>query len=645
MEKVKSVAGKVLYGLIFIVIIPLLLILWAVGTEGLINLPVPENPVSGYILSISGLIIMLSGMLQLMIHGKGLPMNAYPPEVFVRKGLYSLTKHPVYAGAVFISFGLSIIWHSSSGIWLVTPLFTLMTVAYVAGFENEKTLMRFGKPEFRTFLSLPQNDGKQPLLHERLSSFLLAFIPWIVVYEAFILAGVPRDAIYTNLSFEARLPVWEYAEPVYAFTYIFVLLIPFVIRTREALNKFVKEVWFAICLIGLIWFVIPFAVLQREIMPHNLLSRIILFERSTDGETGALPSFHVVWAFIAARYFAGSFKKSAWVWYTVASLISLSCIATGNHSIADVIAGILITPVFAYGKESWDLIRRGAEALANSWQEWRIGPLRIINHGFYGGSSGFAGMLITGWFLGPRYALAAFIVMIFVIIGAGLWAQIIEGSSRLLRPYGYYGGLIGGITGCALVSFIFPVSFALLLGSYAMAASWIQALGRLRCLVQGCCHGKQANENIGIRFTHPLSRVNKISGLAGTPLHPTQLYSIGCNIVSALILIRLYNIGLPALFIVGIYFILNGLGRFVEESLRGEAQTPYWAGMRIYQWIAIVNIAAGAILTTLPSHVFLSFRVNLISVLLAAVMGFIVMFVSGVDFPESDKRFARLTSN
>jgi prolipoprotein diacylglyceryltransferase len=235
--------------------------------------------------------------------------------------------------------------------------------------------------------------------------------------------------------------------------------------------------------------------------------------------------------------------------------------------------------------------------------------------------------------------------LIFVIVGAGLWAQIIEGSSKLLRPYGYYGGLIGGIIVCILVSLIFSINLFIVLASFAMAGPWIQSIGRLRCLVQGCCHGKPSNQNIGIRFTHPLSRVNKISGLSGVPLHPTQLYSIGTNIIAGLILIRLFSLGMPSTFIIGIYFILNGIGRFVEESFRGEAQTPYWAGMRIYQWIAIINIFIGACFTVIPNSGVLSFQPNIKSLFLAIIMGILVTIASGVDFPESNRRFARLTSN
>jgi protein-S-isoprenylcysteine O-methyltransferase Ste14 len=121
MEANKSYLGKTLYGLLFVVALPVLLVLWSKATGGLINLPVPDNSVSGYILSIAGLILMLSGMIFLWVYGKGLPMNAYPPEKLVKKGIYSITKHPIYSGAVLICFGISVIFHSASGLWLVSP--------------------------------------------------------------------------------------------------------------------------------------------------------------------------------------------------------------------------------------------------------------------------------------------------------------------------------------------------------------------------------------------------------------------------------------------------------------------------------------------------------------------------------------------
>jgi membrane-associated phospholipid phosphatase len=599
---------------------------------------------SGYILLTAGAFLVISGMWHLRIYGHGLPMNAFPPERFVKKGIYAFIKHPIYTGAVLLSFGLSGITHSSSGFWLISPLFTLMIVAYVVGFENERTQVIFGNQEYKTYLSLPATSDSSPSYIERISSYFLAFVPWLLVYEAFIYIGAPKDAVCTNLLFEEGWPVWEFSEVFYAFTCLFALSIPLVIKTRKQLRCFITDLWFATIIVGIIYLVFPLAVKQKDFIPHSFFGHLILFERSLDGEAAALPSFHVIWAFISATYFSRSITRFKWSWYVLAVLISVSCITTGSHSLLDVIAGFCMFLIIVNKRKIWDHIRFLSERLANSWHEWRLGSVRIINHGFYGGAAGFTGTLLAGSFLGQQYALAGFIIVLFIIAGAGLWAQFIEGSPKLLRPYGYYGGVVGLLFASTLAYFLFSVDFFVILASFAMAAPWIQSIGRLRCLVQGCCHGKLSSNEIGIRFTHPNSRVNKISGLSGAALHPTQLYSIGTNLITGLVLLRLFSIHMPSAFIIGIYLIFNGLGRFVEESFRGEAQTPFWAGMRIYQWIAIINIIVGAFFTTIPNTRALSFQFNIETLFLAIIAGILVTIASGVDFPGSNRRFARLTS-
>lgn len=644
MGKTKEITGKVLYGLLFAAIIPVILILWAKYTRNIVTLPLPDNLLFEYILLITGAIFVCSGLWNLWRSGNGLPMNAFPPKKFVKNGIYAFTRHPIYSGAALISFGLSAVTRSASGFWLISPIFTLLMFAYVQGFENEKIQSVFGKQDYKPFLSLPSASNIMPSFSDRISSYILVFVPWLIIYEAFIFIGAPKDAISTNLSFEEYLPVWEFSEAFYLFAFLFSLSVPLVIKTRKQLRCFIADIWFTIIIVGIIYLVFPMIVKQKDFIPHSFLGRLILLERATDGESGALPSCHVIWAFVAATYFSRSFVRLKWVWYALAALISVSCITTSAHSLLDVAAGFCTFIIIIYRQQIWNYIRLQAEGLSNSWREWRIGQVRIINHGFYGGAAGFAGVLLAGSFLGRQYALVGFLILIFIIIGAGLWAQIIEGSPKLLRPYSYYGGLTGGIIACVLAHFVFSIDFFILLASYAIAAPWIQATGRLRCLVQGCCHGKPSSENIGIRFVNPNSRVNKISGLSGVPLHPTQLYSIGTNIITGLVLIRLFNIGISSSFMVGIYLILNGTGRFVEESFRGEAQTPYWTGLRIYQWMAILNILFGIIFTAIPNRAVLVFQPNLLSLILAIGMGILVTIASGVDFPESNRRFARLTS-
>jgi len=483
MGEIKTITGKILYGLLFVTVIPFLLILWAKYTGNIVKLPLPENLLFGYILLIAGALFVFSGMWNLWRFGHGLPMNAFPPKRFVKKGIYAFTKHPIYSGAVMISFGLSVVTRSASGFWLVSPLFTIMIVAYVVGFENERTRIIFGAQDYKTFLSLPIASSISPLFIERISSYFLVFVPWLLVYEAFIFIGASKDAISTNLSFEESWPIWEFSAVFYLFTYLFALLVPLIIKTKEQLKCFITDLWFATIIVGIIYFVFPFIVNQRAFIPHSFFGQLLLFDRSLDGETAALPSFHVIWAFLAARYFSRSIIRFNWIWYILAFLISVSCITTGSHSLLDVIAGFCVFLIIVYRLQIWNYIRLQTERLSNSWHEWRWGHVRLINHGFYGGASGFAGTLLAGFFLGRQYAIVGFIIMIFVIIGAGLWAQFIEGSSKLLRPYGYYGGLTGGIVACTLASIIFSINIYNLLASFAMASPWIQSIGRLRCLV------------------------------------------------------------------------------------------------------------------------------------------------------------------
>ena len=132
--------------------------------------------------------------------------------------------------------------------------------------------------------------------------------------------------------------------------------------------------------------------------------------------------------------------------------------------------------------------------------------------------------------------------------------------------------------------------------------------------------------------------------LRGVPVYPTPLYSILWNAYIALAMWRLWELRFPLHFIGGIYLMLNGLGRFVEEAYRGEPQTPVFGGLRLYQWIALSTILIGALLTALgrsdPAPVS-EFHWQVLPV--AIVFGIVCWFALGVDFPDSNRRFARLT--
>jgi prolipoprotein diacylglyceryltransferase len=183
----------------------------------------------------------------------------------------------------------------------------------------------------------------------------------------------------------------------------------------------------------------------------------------------------------------------------------------------------------------------------------------------------------------------------------------------------------------------------MLFGAFFTAAPLIQGTGRLRCLVQGCCHGRPSPDYLGIRYHHPLSRVCRMAHWTGTPVYPTQLYSIIGNAVILGVLLRLWLSGAGLSFITGTYLILSACARFMEEGYRGEPQTVRYGGLAIYQWLALLFVLSGAVVMALPSPPAPPAGGSAVQPLLYAVpFGLLVWFAMGVDFPESDRRFSRL---
>jgi hypothetical protein len=265
--------------------------------------------------------------------------------------------------------------------------------------------------------------------------------------------------------------------------------------------------------------------------------------------------------------------------------------------------------------------------------------VRIINHGVYGGIGAFLVVAIAGTLMGPDHTGVLVVTGAAALAGAGLWAQLVEGSPRLLRPFGFYGGLFAVMAAGLLSS-----APMLVMAAYGVGAPWVQSTGRLRCLVQGCCHGRPAGPGIGIRYVNERSRVCRLADLKGVPLHPTPLYSILWNVPIAMVMTRLWVVHAPLSLIVGLYLILTGIGRFCEEGYRGEPQTPILAGLRLYQWIAIGTVLGGAAITALvrgspaPAACFSGLVLGI-----AAGFGVVSTLLLGVDAPESNRRFARLT--
>jgi prolipoprotein diacylglyceryltransferase/protein-S-isoprenylcysteine O-methyltransferase Ste14 len=595
MSASSDVPAKIVYGVLFVVALPVLLVLWARATEGLVPVTPVHARVAGSGLTVAGGSLMVWAWWALWRYGGGLPMNAFPPPRYVADGPYRVVAHPIYVGFVSVCLGVSIATGSASGLWLVSPAAALGAAALVLGYEAHDLRERFvdfpGSSRPAPFLSLAGARADPPRWVERLSACAIVGLPAVVVAGAIdrTRAGVVAAVALVATASAAA-------------------------RTRADLRALEISALLVTTLLVLLAFASP-----------------------------VVPPASVAWALLAID--AWTTRSGApWIrrarWMARAAVVFATAAATGNVSGPS--AGVLAYAVATHRLVIWSTLRRLAESVANSWREARLGPARVINHGVWGGLATFFCVVIVGTLLGPGHVVVTLVPAFASMVCAALWAQGIEGSPALSRPYGFYGGLLGVCAGGALAP-LFGTNTWLLLGAFAVAGPVTQATGRMRCLVQGCCHGSPAPPGVGIRFSHPMSRVCRLANLRDVPIHPTQLYSILWNAVTQVVLLRVWLSHAAAHLVAGLFLLLNGVGRFVEESYRGEPQTPIVGRLRLYQWVAILSAIAGALVTALgasppapapdPSWPALA---------AALVFGALTWFATGVDFPDSNRRFSRL---
>ena len=636
-----SITARAAYAALFTIVLPLLLVGWAVRLDEWMQLPVLESREAAITLIAGGTFIATAAIRNLWVHGRGLPASPFPPQRLVNRGMYRFIAHPIYLGAVLVAFGVSLATQSPGGFWVVSPTLALSAAAFVIGFEREATTRRFGAGP-TPLLVLPADRDERPPGRDRLAVYVLVFLPWLVAYQAVEFLGVPPDAVSAYLTWEHRIPIVPWTESIYAATYVFVAAAPLIAATQRDLRTFAVRGLCATAIVIPIYLLVPLVAPPRPVDSDGFWSSLIRLERAFDQPVTAFPAFHVIWTWFAACVWALALPNLRVLWWALVAAVSVGCLTTGMHAVVDVVAGVAVSVAVVRGPKILRRLCDAAEWLANAWGEVTIGSVRFLSHGLFAAAAAMTGVLVALSLAGADASRWIFAMTVAAIVGAGLWGQLVEGSPRLLRPYGYFGSVIG-VALSALAAAWDAVDAWVLFTAFGVGGAFAQAIGRMRCLTQGCCHGRETASSLGIRYVHPRSRVVRIARLSGKPLHPTPLYSALWMLVIGSVLLRLWTLAAPVQFIAGLYFILAGLGRFVEEHYRGEPQTAIVGGLRFYQWLALGFVICGAILTTLGSNPVPPVQVvdpsTLPVVLLIGVMAYVAY---GLDFHRSTRRFARL---
>ncbi len=120
------------------------------------------------------------------------------------------------------------------------------------------------------------------------------------------------------------------------------------------------------------------------------------------------------------------------------------------------------------------------------------------------------------------------------------------------------------------------------------------AIGRVGCFVAGCCWGAPTHLPWAVTFTNPESH-ERFGTPINIPLHPSQLYESGAELIIMAILLWLFKRPHRDGSIVAWYLVLYSVVRFLVEFVRNHEQALVW-GLSLTQWISLATLAAGAMM-------------------------------------------------
>jgi phosphatidylglycerol:prolipoprotein diacylglycerol transferase len=142
---------------------------------------------------------------------------------------------------------------------------------------------------------------------------------------------------------------------------------------------------------------------------------------------------------------------------------------------------------------------------------------------------------------------------------------------NLVREGGvFYGGLIVAVT----VALVYIKRVGLPLWTtcdvFAPGIALGHVIGRFGCFFAGCCFGKPTNVPWAITFTDPFAAANVGTPL-NIPLHPTQLYEAGAELLILIFLLTTEKWGRKfAGRTFWLYILLYSVSRYIIEFYRGD---------------------------------------------------------------------------
>jgi phosphatidylglycerol:prolipoprotein diacylglycerol transferase len=232
-----------------------------------------------------------------------------------------------------------------------------------------------------------------------------------------------------------------------------------------------------------------------------------------------------------------------------------------------------------------------------------IGPLTIYTYGVMLAAAYLAGLQLaivrgrkSGLDPGRLLDLGVYIV-IAALIGAKLLLLVVNFTYFRNNPdeilvLARSGGVFyGGLITATLVAFWYirkhQLPFWTTCDMFAPGIALGHVIGRVGCLMAGCCYGRQTGVPWAVTFTDPFAAANVGTPL-NVPLHPTQLYEAGAELLILVFLLVTERKGrpYPGRTFWG-YMFLYAVSRFIVEIYRGD-ERGLVMGFSTSQFISLI---------------------------------------------------------
>ena len=154
------------------------------------------------------------------------------------------------------------------------------------------------------------------------------------------------------------------------------------------------------------------------------------------------------------------------------------------------------------------------------------------------------------------------------------WEGMLSGAAWFSNDKTILCGLAGGYFGVELAKWVCDIRVKTG-DSFAVPVAVSVGIGRIACLVGGCCYGTPTDLPWAMVFP----------AVDSQPRHPTQIYEAAFHLLCGLALYQLQRRGLFRGQLIKLYILTYLLYRFVTEFIRPEARL--WQGLTGYQWAAL----------------------------------------------------------